>query len=223
MTKSQDKPGSKPTRRERSKADKMQRILAAGEKLFSNQGFDGTTVQQIADEADIAVGTLFLYISDKSELLLRLFHTAMGLELQQAVGRLKKGRAFVPAVKRFLKDLMIPYEKDRELANVFWREFLFHKGKVRNELDQQTKVVLRALEEKIVTAQTKGEIDEHVNAPVGALHLYAIFHATLAFSLADCLPGTSPSHTLDSLIQSSWRGMAPRTEAVRSVRGSRSV
>ncbi len=209
------KTGTRPSRRERSKADKMRRILAAGEKLFSHQGFDGTTVQQIADEADVAVGTLFLYISDKSELLLKLFHTAMDLELQQAVRRLKKDKRFMPAVKRFLTDLMVPYERDRELAKVFWREFLFHKGKVRNELDQQTKEVLRALEEKIVTAQTKGEIDEHVDAPVGALHLYGIYHATLAFSLADCLPGTSPGLTLDSLLQSAWRGMAPRTEAVR--------
>jgi AcrR family transcriptional regulator len=209
------KTGTRPSRRERSKADKMRRILAAGEKLFSHQGFDGTTVQQIADEADVAVGTLFLYISDKSELLLRLFLIAMDLELQQAVKRLKKDKRFMPAVKRFLTDLMVPYERDRELAKVFWREFLFHKGKVRSELDQQTKEVLRALEEKIVTAQTKGEIDDNVDAPVGALHLYGIYHATLAFSLADCLPGTSPGLTLDSLLQSAWRGIAPRTEAVR--------
>ena len=74
-----------PSRRERSKADKMRRILAAGEKLFSKQGFDGTTVQQIADEADVAVGTLFLYILDKSELLLRLFHNAIDRELETAI------------------------------------------------------------------------------------------------------------------------------------------
>ena len=211
MSKSHREKGSRPSRRERSKADKMRRILAAGEKLFSRQGFDGTTVQQIADEADVAVGTLFLYVSDKSELLLRLFHIAIDLELQQAVARLKKDRKFVPSVKRFLADLMVPYDKDRELAKVFWREFLFHKGKVRAELDQQTKKALGALEQKIVTAQKKGEIDEHIDASVGALHLYGIFHATLAFSLADCLPGTSPDFTLDLLLQSAWRGMAPRS------------
>ena len=97
----------------------MRRILAAGEKLFSKQGFDGTTVQQIADEADVAVGTLFLYISDKSELLLRLFHNATDLELEKVVRRMKANRKFLPAVLRFLEDLLLPYEKDRELAKVF--------------------------------------------------------------------------------------------------------
>lgn len=215
MIESNQKTGPKPSRHERSKADKMRRILTAGEKLFSSQGFDGTTVQQIADEADVAVGTLFLYISDKSELLLRLFHTKIGLEIEQAVKRLKKDKRFIPAVKRFLTDLMAPYDRDRELANVFWREFLFHRGNVRNELDQQTKEVLHALEEKILAAQANGEIDKQVNPSVSALHLYAVFHATLAFSLADCLPGTSPGQTLDSLLHSAWHGMVPRSGTAR--------
>jgi AcrR family transcriptional regulator len=202
---------SKPSRRERSKADKMRRILAAGEKLFSKQGFDGTTVQQIADEADVAVGTLFLYISDKSELLLRLFHYTTDLELGQAVRRMKAGRKFLPAVRRFLEDLIRPYEKDRELAKVFWREFLFHKGEVRAELDKQASEILRALAEAIAIAQKRREINERVDPSVGALQLYAIFHATLAFHLADCLPGGSPSLTLNALLQSAWLGMAPRT------------
>jgi AcrR family transcriptional regulator len=202
---------SKPSRRERSKADKMRRILAAGEKLFSKQGFDGTTVQQIADEADVAVGTLFLYISDKSELLLRLFHYATDLELGQAVRRMNASRKFLPAVRRFLEDLVLPYEKDRELAKVFWREFLFHKGEVRAELDKQASEILRALAEMIAIAQKRGEIDQDVDPAVGALQLYAIFHATLAFHLADCLPDKSPTLTLNALLQSAWLGMAPRT------------
>jgi AcrR family transcriptional regulator len=202
---------SKPSRRERNKADKMRRILAAGEKLFSKQGFDGTTVQQIADEADIAVGTLFLYISDKSELLLRLFHSVTDLELEPAVRRMKANRKFLPAVRRFLEDLIVPYAKDRELAKVFWREFLFHKGEVRAELDKQASEILRALAEVIAIAQKRGDIDKRVDPAVGALQLYAIYHATLAFHLADCLPDRSPTLTLNALLQSAWLGMAPRT------------
>jgi AcrR family transcriptional regulator len=201
---------SKPSRRERSKADKMRRILAAGERLFSKQGFDGTTVQQIADEADVAVGTLFLYIANKSELLLRLFHHATDLELEQAVRRMKANKKFLPAVRRFLKDLIVPYEKDRELAKVFWREFLFHKGEVRAELDKQASEILRALAEVIAIAQKREDIDKRVDPAVGALQLYAIFHATLAFHLADCLPERSTTVTLNALLQSAWLGLAPR-------------
>ncbi len=61
------------SRRDRAKADKRRRIIDASRTLFSSKGFDQTTVQQIADLADVAVGTLFLYVSDKSELLLLIF------------------------------------------------------------------------------------------------------------------------------------------------------
>lgn len=200
------------SRRERNKADKMRRILATGEKLFSRNGFDGTTVQQIADEADVAVGTLFLYVSDKSEILLRLFRDAIELELKKAIKQLKTRKRFIPSIKRFLMDLMIPYEANRDLSRVFWREFLFHKGQVRAELDQLAAAVLQVLQERITAAQKTGEIDGGVDATVGALQIYAMFHATLAFHLSDCLPGKSPGEVLEALLQSMWRGMAPRND-----------
>jgi AcrR family transcriptional regulator len=189
----------------------MRRIVAAGEKLFSKQGFDGTTVQQIADEADVAVGTLFLYISDKSELLLRIFYNATAQELERAIKRMRASRRFLPSVRRFLADLHAPYEKDRELAKVYCREVLFHKGGFRVELDKQSAQIMAAMAEAIANAQARGDVDKSVDPSVGALHLYAVFHATLAFHLADCLPGTTPNQTLDTLLQSAWHGMAPRS------------
>jgi AcrR family transcriptional regulator len=189
----------------------MRRILAASAKLFSLNGFDGTTVQQIADEADVAVGTLFLYVSDKSEILLLLFHNAIELQLKKAARRLKAQSEFLPSVRRFLTDLTTPYEKNEDLSKVFWREFLFHKGHVRAELDTLAAAILQVLRERVTAARNAGEVDSSVDADVAALQIYAIYHATLAFYLADCLPGGSPDGTLDSLLHSMWRGMAPRS------------
>lgn len=198
-----------PSRRERGKAEKMRRILATADQLFAHQGFDKTTVQQIADQADIGAGTLFLYFSDKNEILLKLFHSAVELELNQAIKRLKNGKKFLAAVRKFLLDQMKPFEKDRELSKVFFREFLFHKGQVRADLDRQAAEIMQALLEAIKAAQAKAEIDAHLDPAAGALQIYAIFHATLAFHLADCLPA-SPQLTLESLLNSAWQGMAPR-------------
>ncbi|MCX4768056.1 TetR/AcrR family transcriptional regulator [Streptomyces sp. NBC_01275] len=57
-------------RRERNKQDKLDRIIAAASGLFAEHGVDEVTTQQIADEADIGTGTLFLYAKTKGELLL---------------------------------------------------------------------------------------------------------------------------------------------------------
>lgn len=57
-------------RRERAKEDKRRRIVASAQRLFAEHGVGGVTTQQIADEADVAIGTLFLYAATKAELLI---------------------------------------------------------------------------------------------------------------------------------------------------------
>jgi AcrR family transcriptional regulator len=55
-------------RRERAKRDKRERIMAAARELFAERGVSGVTTQQIADRADVAIGTLYRYAATKAEL-----------------------------------------------------------------------------------------------------------------------------------------------------------
>ena len=49
--------------------DKRQRILEAARKRFRYYGVRKTTMQEIARDAGVAVGTLYLYFQDKDDLL----------------------------------------------------------------------------------------------------------------------------------------------------------
>jgi AcrR family transcriptional regulator len=49
--------------------DKRQRILEAARKRFRHYGVKKTTMQEIAGDAGVAVGTLYLYFQDKDDLL----------------------------------------------------------------------------------------------------------------------------------------------------------
>ena len=60
--------------RERNRRDKLQRITAAARALFVEKGFDETTTREIARRADVALGTLFLYATDKRDLLFLICH-----------------------------------------------------------------------------------------------------------------------------------------------------
>ena len=55
--------------RERKKRLTREAIFAAARRLFAERGFDGVTVAEIADAANISVKTLFTYIGAKEELL----------------------------------------------------------------------------------------------------------------------------------------------------------
>ncbi|OOB89495.1 TetR/AcrR family transcriptional regulator [Rathayibacter sp. VKM Ac-2630] len=72
---SEEKP---PGRRERAKADKQRRIEQAARALFAERGVSGVTTQQIADRADVAIGTLYLYAATKAELLIMVQNRKFG-------------------------------------------------------------------------------------------------------------------------------------------------
>lgn len=55
-------------RREDNKALKRAALLEAGLRLFGEQGFDRTSIEQIAVEAGVARGTFYLYFDDREAL-----------------------------------------------------------------------------------------------------------------------------------------------------------
>jgi len=81
-------------RRERSKQDKLERIIAAAGELFATHGVDEVTTQQIANKADIGAGTLFLYAKTKGELLLLV----QNVHYTEALERGREGAEAVPGV-----------------------------------------------------------------------------------------------------------------------------
>ncbi len=60
-------------RRERKKQETRKRIYSAAFELFLEKGFDETTVEEIAEHADVAKGTVFNYFPQKSSFLPAVF------------------------------------------------------------------------------------------------------------------------------------------------------
>jgi AcrR family transcriptional regulator len=60
--------------RERQKLARRSRIKAAAWKVFRSKGWEAATTREIAKQAGIASGTLFLYAHDKRELLLMIIN-----------------------------------------------------------------------------------------------------------------------------------------------------
>jgi AcrR family transcriptional regulator len=56
------------TRREKEKLERRKSILIAARDLFYEKGYQMTTVEEIADAADVSKGTVYLYFTSKDEL-----------------------------------------------------------------------------------------------------------------------------------------------------------
>ena len=58
--------------KDKKKVKRRKRILAAATKLFQDRGYADTTINAIADKADVGVGTIYNYFSSKNEILLSI-------------------------------------------------------------------------------------------------------------------------------------------------------
>ena len=59
-------------KRARQKIERRDAILASARKVFARKGYEGTTVADIAKEAGVAAGTVYLYYASKTDLFAAL-------------------------------------------------------------------------------------------------------------------------------------------------------
>src|ERR1700683_5489483 len=59
-------------RKRRERTARRQTILEAAAAVFAKHGLDSATIQMVAREAEVAVGTIYLYFSSRDDLFLQL-------------------------------------------------------------------------------------------------------------------------------------------------------
>src|SRR5215510_11425914 len=96
---------------DRGAGDKRERILTAAERIFARHGFFAAKVSDVAKEAGVADGTIYLYFKSKDDLLISLFERRMQQVndmLRGAVAKVKSPReqlrAFVTAYLQLVAD-----------------------------------------------------------------------------------------------------------------------
>ncbi|WEO78415.1 helix-turn-helix domain containing protein [Cryobacterium sp. SO2] len=112
-------------RRERGKQDKRGRILAAAADLFAEYGYSAVTTQDIADRADVAIGTLFRYATSKPELLTMVYNTELSAGIDAGITTVTAGTDPTDQIMRLLSPLVDSSLRQRENLAVYQREILF--------------------------------------------------------------------------------------------------
>jgi TetR/AcrR family fatty acid metabolism transcriptional regulator len=93
--------------------DKRQRILEAARKRFRHFGVRKTTMQEIASDADVAVGTLYLYFQDKDDLLVACTEEYVTRHRRQAEAILASDASAADRLRRYVLDRLRASEATR--------------------------------------------------------------------------------------------------------------
>jgi len=108
--------------RQQQKARRRQQISDAALQLFVDQGFQETTIEQIAREAQDSPPTVFNYFGSKQEILLELLVQADGRALQESRERLANYADPLDALCD-LESRLVGYALDA-MPPALWRQLL---------------------------------------------------------------------------------------------------
>jgi AcrR family transcriptional regulator len=115
------------SRREREKAHRRQDILTAAERVFAIHGFDAATIEQIAQEAEYAAGTIYLYFKDKHALYAALIASKLSSMVDQVEKAAQEAAPADPAngLRNAIRAQFEFHDHNREFFEVLMRH---HKG-----------------------------------------------------------------------------------------------
>lgn len=147
-------------RRAREKETRKQAILDSAKALFARKGFENTTMDEVAREAELAKGTLYLYFKSKEELLYSLLEPLLN-EYRKEVRELaaEPGPSQEAILRRMFSYMYEKYLKEPEMYHIImryqakeYRELLseenFNRLReiMRDNLKEVEKVVTQGLE-----------------------------------------------------------------------------
>ncbi|GHO88395.1 TetR/AcrR family transcriptional regulator [Dictyobacter formicarum] len=198
--------------REQNKQRTFEQIKQAARTLFERKGYAATTTREIAEEAQIATGTLFLYVQDKAELLILLYADVFGDLIDETFATVPEDRPLPDILLHIFGPFFELYGRHPENARHFLKELLFHEGERRQhqQVTKQNEELIRRLIQIVQRAQERGEIRQDVDPHQAAGSFFAIYFAAVTAWLGSFLVMNSASlGQLRSLFELQIRGMLP--------------
>ncbi|MEX0740255.1 MAG: TetR/AcrR family transcriptional regulator [Pseudohongiella sp.] len=166
--------------RERKKLIRLQRIVAAARKLFIDKGFTTTTIQDIAVEADVGLGTLYLYAKSKEDLLVLVFKDDILKMIDESYAGIAPGEPLLDQLMAFFEGHISYHMKDQTLSRTVLKELSFSTTEQRRkDIDQIMNSTYAKLMKLIERARRDGRVQKELYTGTMAWSTFALYYHLL--------------------------------------------
>src|SRR5262249_25722193 len=162
--------------------------LSAAAELFSEKGYEGTSIEAVTERANFSKGTFYYHFQSKDELVLELRRFLLSGTLDQALEILNQSQQPLTAPEKLFLDPAQFTERQPELSSIFLMEriqqFLFREEHaVLTPPEEQPegkpkRRFRRAIYEMVCEAQKRGQVrpdlsPEEITGMIIAFYLHA--------------------------------------------------
>ncbi|AGU52753.1 transcriptional regulator, TetR family [Variovorax paradoxus B4] len=163
-----------PGRRERRRAQTLDHVATTAMQLFEANGYDATTMEQIALQADVAKGTLYNHFATKEAILAHWVHMELAADTQRLRGLVAQPGGFEPRLMRLLDASAEWSQRHRAyLLDYFRFRFLNIEDELgAGDVDERPRDLAGLFALLVAQAQDDGTL----RADVPAEHLSSLLH-----------------------------------------------
>lgn len=163
------------TRRAIAKQQTRAKVLAAARRLFSEQGYEGATIRDIAAAAGMSTGAVFANFTDKSDLFREIMINDLDNVVQEMTEAAQKGRGVEDALLRVFTAGYAFYKGQLPLAramfSISWSPV---EGKAMRSLAAVQKMV-EIFADQLSAAVERGELSQEADVKLRSQMLFDIY------------------------------------------------
>jgi TetR/AcrR family fatty acid metabolism transcriptional regulator len=138
--------------------DKYNLILEAAVKVFAEQGFFQSTISQIAKEARVADGTIYLYFKNKDDILVQFFSDKTKQVFERFREEVDKADNTIDKLRNLIRRHLEEFQNDRNMALVYQAEIHQSSRLIEAQIKEMSKMYLNVVSEIVEQGQEEGII-----------------------------------------------------------------
>ncbi|MGB9498448.1 MAG: TetR/AcrR family transcriptional regulator [Dissulfuribacterales bacterium] len=139
-----------------SNNDKYDKILNAAIKVFAEQGYYKSTISQVAKEAGVADGTIYIYFKNKADILFNFFSYKTRMVFDRFKVEVEKADNAKDKLRNLIRSHLAEFQQEPNVAVVFQREALNARHIDDALIKDISKMYLDILDEIIRQGQREG-------------------------------------------------------------------
>jgi TetR/AcrR family transcriptional regulator, fatty acid metabolism regulator protein len=136
--------------------NKHTKIIAAATKVFAKKGFFTARISDIAKEAKVADGTIYLYFNNKYDILLSVFEEEVGKIVDNTKALLVMEDDPCKQIEIFVKEHLTAMKKNKHLAEVIQIELRQSYKAIKDYRDNKFSQYIGIIGEIIKKGQNSG-------------------------------------------------------------------
>jgi AcrR family transcriptional regulator len=198
--------------RETKKKETRQAIMQAAMTLFTEKGFDETSIEELAKAAGIGKGTIYGYFQTKSDILHAFCEDELECLHQELTSNADQD---IPILQQMVSIYMAEFNKiieNREFARLFMQQTAFPRDVELDRHLEHENDYFKLLFPLLEKAQERGELRKDIDLLYITGHFYGLYLLLVSAWFSGRIQTEEAEMALQTLFRQAIEGLSPRPE-----------